>query len=347
MPPKARLEWAIQHKDHELVDATLTSSPRLATEPDMSGKLPLHQALAKRVNQEVVKVLIKHGADVNQVGDDEPPLVLALKTLQPSLVTLLLGAGANPNLPSLDGDLPLRFAMGAPAEGLRRVFVKQLFEAGANVNLKIDGSSPALQFAIEGGYRKVVEYLLTHTDASLTSPPDETALDSALFMRDPHMIELVLKAIKALKPSVAKTLIKVAKKEENLPVLKALGVDVSGMVKDMLQRTQGDLKLVELFQPALLLLVMDELDSNQREFLLARAKEQKNLLMLEALGQDPCLAFLESQRSEEELFLFSSMYPHVLAKVKENLTPGALQSLAKRAKDKSDWRVLDAIGLPW
>ncbi|MCY4386624.1 MAG: ankyrin repeat domain-containing protein [Desulfurellaceae bacterium] len=76
------------------------------------GRTPLTTAVGGMVDQTVVQLLINEGARVNVFSgyDRRTPLHTAVLDNRPALVSLLLSAGANPNVTDADGNTPLYFA---------------------------------------------------------------------------------------------------------------------------------------------------------------------------------------------------------------------------------------------
>lgn len=99
------LHIAIQHGHWSaatrLVQAGADLEVRL---PD--GKTALHLAIAMR-NQEFTQVLISRGANVDRKLREHTPLTMAISTRCTPITAALLDMGANPNLPSRNGNTPL------------------------------------------------------------------------------------------------------------------------------------------------------------------------------------------------------------------------------------------------
>ncbi|RBR20646.1 uncharacterized protein FIESC28_05163 [Fusarium coffeatum] len=99
------LHIAIQHAHWsaatKLVQAGADLEVRL---PD--GKTALHLTIAMR-NQEFTQVLISRGANVDRKLREHTPLTMAISTRCTPITAALLDMGANPNLPSRNGNTPL------------------------------------------------------------------------------------------------------------------------------------------------------------------------------------------------------------------------------------------------
>ena len=96
------------------------------------GRTPL--GVACRFGQfEVAKYLLERGVDVNFDEFVDPALHEAVRACEPSMVRLLLEAGANPNLPaSFSGELPLELALFSQSDSV----AAELLNFGADFALK-------------------------------------------------------------------------------------------------------------------------------------------------------------------------------------------------------------------
>ncbi|HVT13981.1 MAG TPA: ankyrin repeat domain-containing protein [Fimbriimonadaceae bacterium] len=117
--------------------------------------------------------------DPNQLSADGfRPVALAAAFGHNDIVRVLLGKGADPNLPStaLGGVPPLQSAVfGRNLEGVRL-----LVEAGADVNAKQQGGFTALMGAAQNGDAEMVRYLLASgADAKLLDNGNKSAADWA------------------------------------------------------------------------------------------------------------------------------------------------------------------------
>jgi len=111
---------------------------------------------------EMVRVLLKHGADVNSRNCyDTTPLVTASYRTHPqtlNVVRFLLENGADPNARCSDGTTPLHAASRCGSHDVARL----LLEYGVDVEAKdVNGKSP-FQVALANGRHDVMELLLGH-----------------------------------------------------------------------------------------------------------------------------------------------------------------------------------------
>ncbi|GFW44593.1 ankyrin-3 [Trichonephila clavipes] len=120
------------------------------------GVTPLHVA-ADNGHLEVVKALIRSGADVNaRTVSDSTPLHSAIQSGDEEIVECLLRHGAEVNASMLNLSLPLSHA----AEEGRVTIAKLLLRYGAVVDLNTDLGQTPLQFAAQNGHFDFVNLLL-------------------------------------------------------------------------------------------------------------------------------------------------------------------------------------------
>lgn len=138
-------------------------------------------------NLELVKLLLKHGADVNLKGEvRDPPLKWALSKRKPNieLVKLLCKNGANVNqrLYSTVESYPLMMAVRTGSIET----VKTLIEHGASLTSK-DCSMDALVEAVKKDNEKMAEFLIKEYGANVNG-----ALLKACMLNNPEMVKLLI-----------------------------------------------------------------------------------------------------------------------------------------------------------
>ncbi|EDQ86259.1 uncharacterized protein MONBRDRAFT_11038 [Monosiga brevicollis MX1] len=142
----------------------------------MDNKTPLHYACDSG-HDNVVEMLLKHGADANAKDkDNKTPLYYACRNCHDNVVGMLLKHGADANAKDNDNKTRLHYACDSGHDNL----VEMLLKHGADANAKDkDGKAP-LHYACGHGYVKVVEILLEHgADAKVKDNDLRTPLHAA------------------------------------------------------------------------------------------------------------------------------------------------------------------------
>ena len=171
-----------------------------------TGIRPLHVASSK--SEEIVRILVEHGADTNALDSNGmAPLHRACKLQDKAIVAALLKHRANVNLPTRGGARPLHIAVSKGREEI----VRMLVEHGADVDAvrQMDGSTPLHIACLPSRYHgraNLIDLLLNqqanisvpdssgltplHVASSLSSYHDDRRTD---FNRLIHTIESFLK----------------------------------------------------------------------------------------------------------------------------------------------------------
>lgn len=163
------------------------------------GDSPLMVA-AGQGNAQMVALLLRHGARVNYRSprDQETALFRAVKmagnkgitdryTIDfPTALALLLKAGANPDLPDHNGQLPLYFARHAWT-------IKALLDGGANPNARTD-RPPLLEHA--GNAERLTLLLKAGADPNVRDVQGQSALDVAAGQGDVAAVRALLAAMR-------------------------------------------------------------------------------------------------------------------------------------------------------
>ncbi len=151
--------------------------------------VPMVKAVAGN-DLNAVTALLAQGADANVKNSVEMPvLVMAIRRGSVPVVEALLKHGANPDVRTVDTDLPpLLFAVGSDAP-VRAKIAKALVLAGANVNAasrkkgtRLFGITPLMVAAANGCDDLVQLFLDQGADISVKTPEGFTALSLAKSM---------------------------------------------------------------------------------------------------------------------------------------------------------------------
>ena len=138
----SELITAIVQDDLRLVGSLLSQGAD-PNSPDENGWRSLHAAVGqvdfeKSINYvksvEFVKLLLKHGANVNEwdINHNETPILCACDPPNIDMVRVLLEAGANPNVLRSDGESPLLLC--AAAQNLELATLLLQYGAGKTIN---------------------------------------------------------------------------------------------------------------------------------------------------------------------------------------------------------------------
>jgi len=161
--------------------------------PDTADKLGYTALMhaANRGNTEIVRALIKSGANVNAKTkfQERTPLMFASLYGYTEIVNLLLEAGADVNVKSPDGATALVFS----AENGHQDIVNALINAGADLNTKVYGDSTALIWATLKGQTEIVKALIeAGADTNAKNSQGYTALSIAKGTGNKEIAELLI-----------------------------------------------------------------------------------------------------------------------------------------------------------
>lgn len=164
------------------------------------------QAAAYRGKEEVVRLLMEYGADVNPVhssGKYGNPLQAAIFKKDEAIIQLLLDHGASVNQTGGRMGTPLQ---AAAKQGLESV-VRMLIHKGANVNAPVGGEyGTALRAALANNYEEIARFLLqcgadmrcygefnhTTTEKPVVYENYHSALEVAAATNNPALVQLLL-----------------------------------------------------------------------------------------------------------------------------------------------------------
>ena len=146
---------------------------------DANGDTLSHYAVRGNASKEVLQNIIDHGADVNVTNNEnQTALLLACEDGNENAITVLLKAGADPNIADADGDICLH-------DAVRRDNSKEVIQAiidhGADVNATNQDNCTALMFACHKGNEEIINILLkAGADPSIADGDGDTCLYDAI-----------------------------------------------------------------------------------------------------------------------------------------------------------------------
>ena len=160
------LYWAAWNNTSPEVIRLLLKAGADVNAKDEYGNTPLHPAAAGST-PEVISVLLKAGADVNAKDDEwgsTPLHNAALQNENPEVMSVLLKAGADVNAKDDEwGNTPLYDAARANENP---EVISVLLKAGADVNAKAENGSTALDYARDNDGLKGTEVIKELGEAS-------------------------------------------------------------------------------------------------------------------------------------------------------------------------------------
>jgi ankyrin repeat protein len=112
---------------------------------------------ASEGSADMVRLLLKHGADIDALADGRTALLAAIGARDVPMVELLLSAGADPNVGDGRGETPLSFAALNPLGSLD--IVRMLLRAGADPAYEYLPGQPLAESAKQIGLPGAAELL--------------------------------------------------------------------------------------------------------------------------------------------------------------------------------------------
>ncbi|KAL6411548.1 ankyrin repeat protein [Ilyonectria robusta] len=312
-----------------------TGSGQTALQAAVKGGLtPPRTPLAIAVShshEDVVKLLISSGADLNQAGLDDGanPLHHAFNKdkFSRGITKSLIRGYANPNEPSANGLFPIHLAATCLNSTDARVAIKTLIDAGADVNTLWEATT-ALQIVVEEGHERVVKMLLDAGADVNCQPGTATALQRAVEKGHKSLVEMLLDAGADINapaaPSFGTTALQAAVKRDDLPLVRDLvsrGADVNappsidhGATALQLAAINGNINMA-------ILLLEDEADVNAapaatggRTALQGAAERGRLYMIYLLLENDKEMESMEERCQDAARFAEANHHP-IIAKI--------------------------------
>ncbi len=157
--------------------------------PGVADCTALHLACARN-HVEVAKVLIEHGADLNQQdGSGNSSFILACAKGHLETIQLLIKHGANVEMPNGNGWTPLLVAVDQDQVAAAKFFISQ----GANINAEYPNGRNALMKAAELGNEQLVNLFIEKgADVNHTNSSGANALIDAAVAGHDKVVKLLI-----------------------------------------------------------------------------------------------------------------------------------------------------------
>ena len=147
-PPSISIHKAARTANIEALSQHLKAGTDPNLKPFSGGTTPL--VMAKE--EEVVKILLENGADVNDVGYDGNAGNALHWHLSPNIISLLVKHGADVNAVNGDGNTPMHIALREYLWRRTLKTVEILLALGANVNAKNNNGHTPLDVYLDKGH---------------------------------------------------------------------------------------------------------------------------------------------------------------------------------------------------
>jgi len=187
--PEEPLVKAAFKEDLQEVEKLAFASPDLNVRDKNTNMTALEQAV-ENANLEIVRVLLRAGADVNATNETGgTPLMFLRDNATVDLVRELLSAGVKVNARDESGGTAL---MNAASQNKYEV-VKELIEAGAKFDLHDTEGRTALMFAATNEDSRIAKLLIdAGADINETDHDGKAALSMAAEQGDPETVKILI-----------------------------------------------------------------------------------------------------------------------------------------------------------
>ncbi|WP_375604376.1 ankyrin repeat domain-containing protein [Wolbachia endosymbiont of Anurida maritima] len=172
------LHYAMEHGNMEITKILVTHKADVNAQ-DGNGWTPLYLAMLGIVNsrEDIIKFLIKNGAEVDAEGQHETAIIFhknLYRYLNRDIAQLLIGKCNKVNITDNNGNTPLYYAIDSYSTDIAQL----LIEKGAEINIKNKYGSTPLHLAAKKGDIDAVRLLVKHgADVNAKDSLGKTPLD--------------------------------------------------------------------------------------------------------------------------------------------------------------------------
>ncbi|XP_015913547.2 uncharacterized protein [Parasteatoda tepidariorum] len=171
----------------KFLNALLDDTPNLINAKDCYDRTLLHIAIDEE-HEEIAKILITRGADINARYALHTPLHIAVEKGHEELSKLLLSGGADTEIGDPCMYTALHVAIGKGYKELAKILIAH----GANIDAKISRGSSPLHLAIVKGYEEIAKLLVTRgADIEVKDANNFTPLPIAIFNGQEEVVKLL------------------------------------------------------------------------------------------------------------------------------------------------------------
>jgi ankyrin repeat protein/beta-lactamase regulating signal transducer with metallopeptidase domain len=190
------LHWAARYGRREVAQVLIAGGANV-DETDAARQTPLHLA-GNFGTKFVPELLLAKGADINArdiAGNTPLHIVTGCADVSPDLLELLIAKGADVKARNAAGQTPLhRVAMIRRQNNYRLELTAEVLLAhGAEIDARDKSGNTPLHFAVENGYRRLIDLLLAKgADVKARAADGATPLHRAVTNGRSDMVELLI-----------------------------------------------------------------------------------------------------------------------------------------------------------
>ncbi len=156
---------------------------------DLCGNTPLHDATGKNADK-VAQLLINNGANVNAINNsNSTPLHHTVRDCRHTIAQLLIKHGANVNARDNDNNTPLHSATFHNSNTMAQMFIQH----GADVNARTNDGNTPLHIAIVWSHNKITQMLIQHgADVNARNNKGNTPLHNAAALNNNEIAQRLI-----------------------------------------------------------------------------------------------------------------------------------------------------------